>query len=187
MSSPADFAAAAQALTAGLLGATTDPADGIRLLADLAEFTPSASTPQSQQGQAVAAMQTAVSDLCRRTAVVALARAATTYQPSSYDDAAEVRNRVCDLLDREITIAGDQGEDATYTALRELRVAVVQDLTARGANLAPIKTFAIGYPLPALVLANTFYRDAGRAEELVTHADPIHPAFMPTTFKALAE
>jgi prophage DNA circulation protein len=187
MSTPSDFAEAVQTLAASLLAATIDPADSIRLLTALADFTPASTTPQSQQGAAMAAIQSATGDLCRRTAVIALARAATNYQPSSYDDAAAIRNRVCDLLDNEITIAGDQGEDTTYSALRALRFAVVQDLTARGANLAPIKTFAIGAPMPALVLANRFYRDASRGDELVTHADPIHPAFMPTTFQALAD
>ena len=54
------------------------------------------------------------------TGVEPSAEAVTAYQPSSYDDAVSVRNQVCALLDTEITIAGDQGEDDVYNALRAL-------------------------------------------------------------------
>jgi prophage DNA circulation protein len=41
--------------------------------------------------------------------------------------------------------------------------------------------------MPVLVLANRVYRDATRADELTTQIDPIHPAFCPKSFKALAQ
>lgn len=187
ISTYADFTASVQQLAAALLAATVDPADGVRLLSELADFTPHAQTPASQQGQAMASIQTATGDLCRRAAVVAVAQAATTYQPSSYDDAADLRTAVCDLLDNEITIAGDEGQDSSYNALRTLRVAVVQDLTARGANLARIVTFTFPSVQPSLTLANRIYRDASREDQLITQVDPIHPAFMPNSFQALAD
>lgn len=186
MSSPTDLAGAAQALAAALLAATADPATAVRLLSSLANFSPDTAVPASPQGSAIGNMQTATGDLCRRAAVVALARASTTYQPASYNDAATLRSLVCDLLDNEITIAGDEGEDTTYEALRELRVAVVQDLTTRGASLAAITTFSFNASLPALTLATRIYRDPSRADQLVTQTNPIHPAFLPATFQALA-
>ena len=42
MSAASDFAAAVQALAAAVQAATLDPADGIRLLAALADFSPAA-------------------------------------------------------------------------------------------------------------------------------------------------
>ena len=184
--SPADIAAAIQNLATALLAACVDPADAIRILTQLADFTPNQPVPSSQQGQAMGTIQTSTGDLCRRAALAALAEAATNYQPSSYDDAANLRDTLCALLDAEITIAGDEGEDDTYSAFRELRVAVVQDLTARGANLAHIITFSFSQPLPALVLANRIYRDASRDDQLVTQVNPVHPSFMPVSFQALA-
>ncbi|MDE3022265.1 MAG: hypothetical protein KGI54_10430 [Pseudomonadota bacterium] len=187
MSTSGDFANAAQGLAAALLAATVNPADGVRLLSELANFTPDAPTTSSAIGQAMATMQDASGDLFRRAAVVALARASATYQPSSQDDAVNIRTLVCGLLDQEIETAGDQGEDATFSALRSLRQAVVQDLNTRGANLPSIKQFSFNGALPALVVATRIYRDASRADELLSQANPPHPAFMPRSFKALSK
>lgn len=184
--SPADLAAAAQALASAVLAATVDPADAVRLLSMLAGFTPTDVNTSSQIGLAMADMQDAAGKVFRRAALASLAQAAATYQPSSYDDAVAVRTLVCGLLDAEIALAGDAGEDASYNALRALRVAVVQDLTARGASLAPIQTFTMSASLPSLALAQRLYRDPSRADELEIQIDPVHPLFCPATFKALA-
>jgi prophage DNA circulation protein len=131
-------------------------------------------------------MQGACGDLFRRAAVVALATASSSYQPTSYNDAVTIRETVTGFIDNEITIAGDEGDDSTYGALRALRQAVVTDLVARGANLAQVTTFTFGAPLPALYLANRIYQDPTRSDQLVAQANPVHPAFMPASFQALA-
>ncbi len=187
MSTPNDFATAAQALAASLLAATTDPADALRMLSSLSDFTPDAIPDSSVIGQAMSTMQSATGDLFRRAAVVAVVRASAAYQPSSYDDAAAVRVAVCALLDKEITVAADQGEDATFGALRTLRTAVVQDLTARGANLAIVASVSSNQPVPSLVLAQRLYRDSSRSDELVNRGNPRHPAFMPISINALVK
>jgi prophage DNA circulation protein len=183
---PQAFAAAAQGVAASVLAAAADPADGVRLLAGLADFTPPVLPALDPIGAAMADAQDATGDLFRRATVVSMARASASYQPASHDDAFALMDRVTALLDLEITIAGDQGEDGSYNALNALRLAVVRDLTARGASLAPIASFMTAVPLPAMALALRFYRDAGRADQLVKQVDPIHPAFMPVSFKALA-
>jgi prophage DNA circulation protein len=183
----ATFVSSAQGVSSSMLAATTDPADSVRVLSGLADFTPSAPTPPSNVGTSMATIQRSCGDLFRRAAVVSVCRASANYQPSSYDDAAALRATVTGLLDAEIQIAGDQGEDATYNALRSVRAAVVQDLTARGGSLAKLVTINTGRPLPALALAQRAYRDASRSDELIAEAEPIHPAFMPTSFKALAQ
>lgn len=181
-----DFTAAVHGVTDAVLAATPDPADSIRLLTSLAGYLPSGATTTSAIGTAMASMQSACSDLFRRTTIASIAVAASTYEPTSSDDAARVRGQVLDLIDAEMTVAGDQGDDETYEALRSLRQAVVSDLNQRGAGLPAIRTFVFGAPLPSLTLANSIYRDAARADELVAQADPVHPAFFPTRFKALA-
>ena len=187
MSAIEDFASATQAVVAALYTATVDPGDAVRLFARLSEFFPNDPTTASPVGQAMAAMQAATGDLFRRTAVIALARASAAYQPSSADDAAKVRQIVCGAIDREIDIAGDQGEDATFNALRALRAAVATDLAARGTALPVITTIHTPHPMPAPVLAQRLYRDSARSDELVTQANPRHPAFMPVNFKALSK
>ena len=84
-------------------------------------------------------------------------------------------------------MAGDQGADDVYNALRSLRTAVAADLEARGAGLPSTMTVASAVPPPALVLAQRLYRDSSRSDELVRQANCIHPAFMPTSFKALSK
>ena len=187
MTGVTNFASAGQGLAAAVLNAISDPADALRLLASLATPAAVLPTPAGAVGTAMATMQSGVGDLFRRAAVAALARASAKYQPNSFDDAVSVRATVCAFLDAEILIAGNQGEDATYTALRALRAAVVNDLTTRGAVLATLNTVHTSAPIPAPVLALRLYRDPSRADELVTEAGPIHPAFMPTSFKALSQ
>lgn len=185
-SDPSGLATAAQALAQAVLEATVDPADALRLLASLATFTPSDINTTSLIGLAMADMQNTVGNVFRRAALSQLAIAASTYQPSSYDDAVYVRTLVCGLLDAEIALAGDAGEDDSFAALRALRNAVVQDLTARGATLAPIITFRVGTNLPSQVLALRLYKDTGRADELEIQINPVHPLFCAATFRALA-
>ncbi|HBO81681.1 MAG TPA: DNA circulation family protein, partial [Cupriavidus sp.] len=126
-------------------------------------------------------------DLFRRATVAQIATSATSYQPTSADDASATRDSITALLDNEITIAANQGEDGVYMALRALRQSVVADLDARGSGLASVAAFSFGNTMPALTLANRLYRDATRSDELVAQANPVHPAFMQTTFRALAE
>lgn len=181
------FTAAVQGVTTAVIGATSDPDDSIRLLTSLAYYAPDAGTTTSVIGTAMGDVQTACGDLFRRTSIGAVAQASSTYQPSSSDDAARVRDLVAGLIDAEMLVAGDRGDDETYEALCTLRAAVVADLNKRGAGLSGMRTFRFAAPMPALALAARLYRDPTRADELIAQADPVHPAFMPTTFKALAQ
>ncbi len=127
----------------------------------------------------------ALAVLGRRLSVIALCRAARGYIPNSFDDAQVVLQDTCDALDREITAAGDADDDASYDALRALRRAVVADLTARGASLAPLVTRSFADTLPEFVVAQLLYGDARRADEVVRRVDPVHPLFLPTRVQVL--
>ena len=116
-----------------------------------------------------------------------MATASAQYQPTSYQDAQAMRATVCHALDHEMNIAGDEGLDETYAALRDLKIAVSQDLTARGANLSTVITVTSPLPVSSLVWAQKLYQDASREEQLVQSGNPIHPAFMPVSFQALAK
>lgn len=183
---PEALAEALQASIAALLEATDDPRVAIRLLSALSDFFPSAPTSATPIGIAQGIMQTALGCLARRSALAALVQASALYQPSSRDDAANLRDALCALIDAEILVAGDNGDDASYVALRSMRSAMVIDLNARGAALAPMQTFNFSANMPAPVLAQRIYRDPTRADQLVAEANPPHPAFMPVSFAALA-
>lgn len=183
MSAATDYLAASiAALTESLRATANDPADQIRLLSSLAVFAPA---PAPGQVSTIS-LATSTSALCRRAALVSLARACALYQPSSANDAETVELAVTALFDAEITVAADGGDLPTYAALRDLRAAVALDLNTRGAQLPQLVTFTFGVPMPALALAYRLYQDATRSDDLVARADPVHPAFMPTSFQALA-
>lgn len=183
---PTTFANAAQAVVVALAASSASPADAIRLLSSLMSFSPTPVVGTSQVAAAQMTMQGACADLFRRATVAQIAISSTSYQPSSADDAAAMRDSIVGLIDGEITTAADQGEDGVYMALRTLRQAVVADLDARGSGLASVAIFDFNAPMPALTLANRIYRDASREGELVTQANPIHPAFLPLQFNALS-
>lgn len=186
MSNPSDLAIAVQTLANTLLVSITDPGDAIRIFTELNTFVTTSITSTSIIGLAQTNVQNAVADLCRRTAAVALAQASSQYQPTSQNDAENVQSVVCDILDNEILIAGDQGQDETFITLSNLRTAVAEDLTARGAALPPLRTFSTNLPMPSLVLAYQYYQDITRTDQLVGFANPRHPAFMPVSFQAVS-
>jgi len=183
---PATIGAAVQALAQALLAAIQDPRSAVRLLAGLYGYTEAPVLGSSAIPMAMLSAQAAHLSLFRRATLQALAQASAAYQPVSADDAAAVRNQVCGLIDLEITAAGDAGDDDSYTALRQLRADVAQDLATRGAGLPEIVEVDSPAPGPSLVLAQRLYRDPARADQLVVFGNPPHPAFMPTRFKALA-
>jgi prophage DNA circulation protein len=183
---PAAIPPTAQVAVAALVGAIANPADAVRLLSGLADFYPPTPPGASPVGLARAAVSAAMGALARRTVLAGLVRVTAAYQPSSAADANTVRLAVCDLLDREALFAGDNGADASYAALVAARARVAADMDARGARLPPMREFAFPSSRPSLVLAWRLYQDAGRAPQLVDLANPVHPAFMPLAFRALA-
>ncbi|SIT50436.1 DNA circulation family protein [Paraburkholderia piptadeniae] len=182
----AAFSAAITAVAASVAATAANPADAIRMLSTLADFYPDDPTTSSVIGDGMAGMQSAIGALVRTTVIAQMAMAATSYQPSSADDAASVRDLIVSLVDDEVVTAGDAGDDETYGALRTLRTAVIADINSRGGSLPAMTTFSFASALPALALSSRMYRDASRADEIIAEANPIHPAFMPSSFAALA-
>jgi prophage DNA circulation protein len=179
--------AAVQALTEAVRAVAQDPASQLRILTNLAGYTPV--TPPSSTapvGMAIATMQAATTQLLCAAALISMANAIATYQPSSYDDAIAVLRSITILLDAAILAAADAGSTASYLALRALRAAIINDLLMRAATVPRLQTVTNRVPLPSLTLAYRLYADATRCDQLVAQANPISPLFMPTTFKALS-
>ncbi len=174
------------AITEALRAAAQDPADQTRCLAALANFYPSIPPPLAPLARAQAATIIATASLCRRAALISLARACAAYQPGSYNDAIALRTAVTTLFDAEILIAADNGDSQSYLALRNLRTAVVNDLTARGAQLPRLITIETAAPMPSLALAYKLYGDATRADELTAEAETSSSMLLPTEFQALS-
>ncbi|KHJ62341.1 DNA circularization protein [Burkholderia glumae] len=186
-SDTATLGAAVDAFVSAVAASANDPADAVRLVSGLVQYSPDDVVVPGQVGASMAVVQVATAALLRRYALAQLAVTLTTYQPSSQPDAAAVLSNALALFDSEIDIAGDAGDDNTFVALRALRRAVYADLTARGANLATNAAFSFNATLPSLVLAQRIYNDVSREPQLLQQINPIHPAFCSTTFQALAK
>lgn len=186
-SDSATFGAAVDAFVAAVAASANDPADAVRLVSGLVQYSPEDVVVPGQIGASMGVVQVATAALLRRYALAQLAVTLSSYQPSSQQDAATVLSNALDLYDAEIDNAGDAGDDDTFVALRSLRRAVYADLTARGADLATLATFSFNATLPSLVLAQRIYDDVTREPQLLQQIDPIHPAFCPIAFQALAK
>lgn len=86
-----------------------------------------------------------------------------------------VRDALCQALDLESLIA----DDASYEALQAARRSVWTDLTARASGGARLVDYTPAEVLPALVIAYDRYEDAGRAVELASRNNILHPGFVP--------
>jgi len=115
-----------------------------------------------------------------------MAYAASIYDPVSYEDAADLLQRVVSVIDTVSLSAADAGYDQVFSELSVLKTTIKTTLQDKGAQLANVSTVRFSASLPALNLANRLYQDASRTEGLVKMGDPIHPAFMPLSFKALS-
>lgn len=115
----------------------------------------------------------------------AMAYTAASYAPASRDDAMAMLNRVITVLDSAAVIAADAGYVTVYQELLALRSYITDVLKNAGADLAGVRTVTFPSARPALTIANQLYQDAGRTAGLIKSANPVHPAFMPTSFKAL--
>ncbi|RON52930.1 hypothetical protein BK666_02200 [Pseudomonas frederiksbergensis] len=180
------FTGAVQSLMDSLVSGIADPGNAIALLGPLATFTPDPFSGSGAISAARSVAQDATAALLRRSALSAIGKVVTAYVPTSYDEAVTTLATVTGFIDAEILVAGDAADDDSYDALLALRQAVVNVLTTTGATLPNLEAFSFRASLPALVIANRLYQDPSRSDELIQQANPVHPAFMPTTFKALA-
>lgn len=183
------FGAAADGFTETVRQACADPRDALRVLARLCTFQmyrKASGIPADGLGLELYVLTARAVLRVRIAAAASLVRATADYRPDSQRSAQLVRDRVGDLLDALATKSADLFDDRTAKAIDAARVAVVQDLTARGADLAPIVVRQVGAPLPAKVLAYRFYDDTTRAGELLARNDPPHPSFMPVVIEAAA-
>lgn len=176
------FAAAATALVQTVSASAPTPGAALLALLQLAQFNPIGTAPAP--ADPALAVRIATVTMLRRAAAVEMARIVSRYAPASADEARRVRDLVCNALDVAITAAGDSRRDDVFASLRALRTVVARQVNARGAQVPELQQVQTAVPMPSLVLAQRLYRDAGRADELVQRANPRHPAFMPTNFKA---
>lgn len=109
------------------------------------------------------------------TALSEAARASTTLQFDSFQEAIALRDELAEVMD---SVMLDGADDATYDALRALRAAVVRDISARGGDLARLVAWTPRATMPALLAAQAIYADGSQAEELLLRNRIRHPLFL---------
>lgn len=183
-----DLYPALQAAISALLGCCATAADQINLMLDLIGFTPPPILVGADTiGGEVASVAAMTAAMIRILALHALAGATAIYEPTSQQDAITLRNTVADALQAEMLTVSAWFDDADFAALNQDRLAVVEDLNARGSTLQPVITVTETMNRPASVIAYMLYQDASRADDLITRNDPINPLSMPLVIEALAE
>ncbi|EDO1626834.1 multidrug DMT transporter permease [Salmonella enterica] len=97
----------------------------------------------------------------------------------SAGDVRAVSHALGQSLDAQVLAFSGQGFTRTALALREARLALVKDLTARGVHLPGTSSVAVRTTQPALV---TLYRATGNSvqwQRFVRRNNVIHPLFVP--------
>jgi len=131
------------------------------------------STPSRNQ---VTANQVATIAAVRQAATIGAAATSSEMDFASLQDALAIRDIVTGQLEIQMDTCSD---DTLYTALADLRAAVVRDIAVRGADLALIVPYTPLVTVPALVLAHRLYGDATRADDIITRNQVRNPEFIP--------
>ena len=105
--------------------------------------------------------------------------ASTTF--TSSNDAAAARTALLAMVDRQTQAANLAGADDLYRAWQALGALAINDMIARAQNLPNLVTWTQPSSRPSVVLAQEWYQDATRAEEIAGLNDVPHPMFMPLT------
>ncbi|ELW4572854.1 DNA circularization protein [Salmonella enterica] len=97
----------------------------------------------------------------------------------SADDVQTVSHTLGQSLDAQVLAFSGQGYTRTALALREARLALVEDLTTRGVQLPGVSSVAVRTTEPALV---TLYRTTGNSvqwQRFVRRNSVVNPLFVP--------
>lgn len=122
--------------------------------------------------------QTTVVQLVQSAAAAAAVNVVADMVFTSYDDAANVRDTLAAQIDTVALAIADTGDDRLADSVDALRLAMIQDVTARGASLARLYSYTPVTTEPAVVIAQRLYGDATRADEIVARNAIQHPGFV---------
>lgn len=151
----------------GRRGSSSGASSGTSGTASWADATPSTITTR-----AVAP----IVDLITAEAVIEVAAATAETEFVAADDALAARDRIVEAVD----VIQEKGcSDTVFAALSDLRAAVHEDMTTRGAELPSLVAVCLTSTMPALLASYRLYGDTGRADEIVTRNRVRHPGRVP--------
>ena len=159
------------------IGLEIHAAPDVRLLDRLAEDGPAlAPVPETTASRRAQARSVEILEaLVQRLAAVEVASRSARAEYADRRAVIVARDRALDLLDMASADAGD----ALYTAIRDLRAALIEHLAARAPSLARIVETEEFAGLPSLVAAHRLFDDAALADDVAERAGAIRPGFLP--------
>lgn len=177
MRAPRDLAERLTSLVGGLQSLDRLPERALLMLRGLFEHGAAllAVSPGTPSRARQAVNQAAVLALVQRAALVEAVRASSRLPFTSHDEAVALRDELAAQLDRHL----EEAYDESYVALTDLKVAMVRDIAARGADLARVLTITPAATLPALVIAHQLYGDTASEADIVARNRVRHPGFVP--------
>jgi prophage DNA circulation protein len=183
------FQAASDAAIAAATPATAsnDPIQGIQpVIAPAADLTGGLAALASWGNAMVlpanpvlVQQQQAIQGLVQGQAVLAVLALYASIDFPSANAAAAARAQVQAMIDAQLDFAATLGQDDLYRVWQVLGSAALRDLIARAQALPSLVSFARPASLPSFVLAQMWYRDADRADEIDALNDVPDPMFMP--------
>ncbi|WP_126456735.1 DNA circularization protein [Sulfuriflexus mobilis] len=181
--SPASLASEMVGLIGRLTGIVKQPVNALSIYRSLFshgdDALPVPRTTVTRQRQS--SNQAAIDTLVQRTAVIEAARTSAQLSYANRSQAIVIRDELAEQLDNHMEATRPDGSpisDQLFMALVDLRVAVIDDLTVRGAELPLVVNYTPFATLPAPVIAHQIYGDARRADEIVASNPVRHPGFI---------
>ncbi len=160
------------------IAAPADPSGG---LAGLVSWGNSFIAPMGAGANqlAQAQQQQAIVTLVQGNALLAMLQVYAQIDWPTVNAADAARAQALGLIDAQAEAAALAGQDDLYRGWLAITGLVIADFIARCQNLPALAGYSVPMVFPSLALAQTFYQNASRAEELEAMNGVRHPLFMP--------
>lgn len=155
---------------------TSALSEAVNTVTNLPKSTASTTVTTEQSTSVVIVSHPAVNDLLEDDTAVGVITSTGTDTVPSWDDLTDVRDTLNTAIDQEMTRVTDDG---LFLALRQVRTALNEDITARLEQTSRTVERIPPEVLPAVVLAADWYDDAGREYDITARNAIRHPGFVP--------
>ena len=155
---------------------TSALSEAVNTVTNLPKSTALTMHAQAQPSATVIVSHPAVDDVLENDTAVGVITSTATDMVPSWDDLTEVRDTLNTAIDQEMSRVNDDG---LFLALRQVRTALNEDITARLEQTSRTVERVPSEVLPAVVLAADWYDDAGREYDITARNAIRHPGFVP--------
>lgn len=155
---------------------TSALSEAVNTVTNLPKSTSSTTNAAEKTSATVIVSHPAVNDVLEDDTAVGATTSTATDTVPSWDDLTDVRDTLNTAIDQEMVRVNDDG---LFLALRQVRTALNEDITARLEQTSRTVERVPSEVLPAVVLAADWYDDAGREYDITARNAIRHPGFVP--------